>query len=118
MIKRIKILPYALLLPVMVLVVSCGKKVPGEWQALIGTWDGTEVMVSVEPDGTFNYKEESKTDSIWISTWVTEYSADGFKASTLFGERAFRINRKPFFNQNLKQVQMVMDGRTLTKRKE
>ncbi len=113
--NRNKLLVFILVLTTSLFISSCGKKVPGEYQALEGIWQNEEIYMEISRDGTFGYKRQSKGQSVSINTWITDYSEKGFSASTLFGKTDFVVDRKPFYNKSLGVTQMIVDGRTLTK---
>ncbi len=111
-----KLFLFTILLTFSVFIFSCGKKVPREFQSLEGVWQNEEVYMEISSDGTFGYKRQSKGQSVSINTWITDYSAKGFSASTVFGKADFVVDKKPFYNDSLRVTQMMVDGRTLTKR--
>lgn len=97
---------------------SCGKNLPNEWQRLEGTWTNEEVFMEISKDGNFLYKRKSQNESVSIDAWIADYSEKGFVVTILVSKIDFIVNRKPFYNEEIRKMQMVVDGRLLTKRED
>jgi hypothetical protein len=89
--------------------------IPASKMAYIGTWQGTDMNLTIAPDGKIAYKRAySNKKHVDLSIELVRFNGDNFDAGVGIFNSTFVVSRPPVESKG--KTTMVVDGIELTKK--